>query len=93
MALHEAGYRREGAGPGVIDVTIEEMEFLGSFWRARLGGSQLPGLALMADFSANAVRRLALAEGGPMTVELPPERLMVFAPGGGAWGGGDEPRG
>ena len=80
---HEAGYRREGDGRNVIDVSIDEMEFLGSFWRTRLGGPQLGGIELMADFSVNSVRRLALAEGGPMTVELPAERLMAFARGGG----------
>ena len=33
---------------------------------------------LIADFSMNAVRRLSLAEGKTMSVELPPERLLVF---------------
>jgi len=80
---HEAGYRREGDGRNVIDVTIDEMEFLGSFWRTRLGGPQLGGIELMADFPVNVVRRLALAEGGSMTIELPAERLMAFARGGG----------
>ena len=85
---HEAGYRREGNGPedggrNVIDVIIDEMEFLGSFWRSRLGGPQLGGIELMADLSINAVRRLSLAEGGPMTIELPAERLMAFTRGGG----------
>ncbi|MGR3717470.1 MAG: putative 2-aminoethylphosphonate ABC transporter ATP-binding protein [Thermohalobaculum sp.] len=80
---HEAGYRREGDGRNVIDVTIDEMEFLGSFWRTRLGGPQLGGIELMADFPVNVVRRLSLAEGGPMTIELPAERLMAFARGGG----------
>ena len=83
LVPHKAGYRREGDGRNVIDVTIDEMEFLGSFWRTRLGGPQLGGIELMADFSVNAVRRLALAEGGPMTIELPAERLMAFARGGG----------
>jgi len=80
---HKAGYRREGDGRNVIDVTIDEMEFLGSFWRTRLGGPQLGGIELMADFPVNVVRRLALAEGGSMTIELPAERLMAFARGGG----------
>jgi iron(III) transport system ATP-binding protein len=87
---HQAGYRHEGDGRNVIDVNIDEMEFLGSFWRARLGGPQLGGIELVADLSINAVRRLALAEGGPMTIELPAGGLMAFAREAGARGGGDE---
>lgn len=59
-------------------VTIEEMEFLGSFWRTRLRAKGLDGLEFMADFSINAVRRLALATGTKMTVEIPPENLKLF---------------
>ena len=35
--------------------------------------------ALVADFSINAVRDLAIAEGKVMPVALPPDRLRVFA--------------
>jgi iron(III) transport system ATP-binding protein len=94
---HEAGYRREGHGPegggrNVIDVSIDEMEFLGSFWRARLGGPQLGGIELVADLSINAVRRLSVTEGDPITIELPPGRLMAFAREAGAPGGGGDER-
>ncbi len=61
-----------------IEVTIDEMEFLGSFWRARLGNDQLGEKQLLADFSINAVRRLSLAEGAVVTVELPAERLLTY---------------
>ncbi len=80
---HEAGYRCEGDGRNVIDVRIDEMEFLGSFWRSRLGGPRLGGIELVADLSINAARRLSLAEGDPLTIELPAARLMAFARGGG----------
>ena len=73
-----------------IDVRIDEMEFLGSFWRARLGGPRLGGIELVADLSINAVRRLSVTEGDPMTIELPAGRLMAFAREAGAQGGGDE---
>jgi hypothetical protein len=33
---------------------------------------------LTADFSANAVRDLAIGEGGTMSVQLAPETLRVF---------------
>ncbi len=89
---HQAGYRREGDGGNVIDVSVDEMEFLGSFWRARLGGPQLGGIELVADLSINAVRRLSVTEGDPITIELPPGRLMAFAREAGAPGGGGDER-
>ncbi len=65
-----------------IDVRIDEMEFLGSFWRSRISNEDLGVAELIADFSINAVRRLSLAEGSTITVELPADRLMVFPAGG-----------
>ena len=55
-----------------------EMEFLGSFWRARLTDGILDDAELIADFSINAVRRLDLAEGRRSVFELPANRLLVF---------------
>jgi iron(III) transport system ATP-binding protein len=80
----------EGArSPGAEDVIetpenafkalISEMEFLGSFWRCRLQNDRFGSSELIADFSINAVRRLELAKGKTMTVELPESRLMAFA--------------
>ena len=74
---HEAGYRA-GADGNLRDVTITEMEFLGSFWRARLSGGGLGEDEIVADFSINAVRRLSLAEGLGITVELPAARLLAY---------------
>jgi len=75
---HAAGSQTAVSGGGLIDVTIGEMEFLGSFWRSRLNGEALGDEALTADFSINAVRRLALDEGAPLTIELPAGRLIAF---------------
>lgn len=61
-------------------VTLEDMEFLGSFWRCRLRNPLFKESELIADFSANAVRRLALAPQQDMIVQLPEDSLMVFAP-------------
>lgn len=69
-----------------FDGKVGEMEFLGSFWRARIEGGPLNGQALTADFSINAVRRIGLAEGKTITVELPAERLKLY-PAQGAGGG------
>jgi len=78
---HAPGFRDGPDTRNIRDVTIAEMEFLGSFWRARLIGARLGREALVADFSINAVRRLSLTEGMRMTVELPAARLLAY-PGG-----------
>jgi iron(III) transport system ATP-binding protein len=78
---HEAGSKSADTN-NLIDVVIGEMEFLGSFWRTRLRGEKLGNEVLIADFSINATRRLGLAEGGSLTVELPADRLLVFPQGG-----------
>ena len=38
-----------------------------------------PDVAILADFSANLMRDLAVAEGQKLTIALPPESLRVFA--------------
>lgn len=85
---HGEGARSAGA-PDVIqtpentfEVTIEEMEFLGSFWRTRLRDQGLGNLEIVADFSINAVRRLVLATGGQLTIEIPPNSLKSFSGAG-----------
>ncbi|MHA1566224.1 MAG: putative 2-aminoethylphosphonate ABC transporter ATP-binding protein [Alphaproteobacteria bacterium] len=75
---HEAGFRSPTNSQNVLDVRLEEMEFLGSFWRSRCCCPQLGGEALNADFSINAVRRLSLVQGQSMTIELPADRLLTF---------------
>ncbi|HEY9550288.1 MAG TPA: putative 2-aminoethylphosphonate ABC transporter ATP-binding protein [Kiloniellaceae bacterium] len=75
---HAPGSRSAVSGGGLIEVTIGEMEFLGSFWRSRLTGEALGGEELYADFSMNAVRRLSLDEGARLTIELPASRLIAF---------------
>ena len=55
--------------------TMEDIDFLGSFWRVHLKGD---GFKLRADCSANLVRDLDLRAGGRITVALPPEHLLVF---------------
>ena len=83
---HEIGFERDGRN--VLEVTVGDMEFLGSFWRARLSAKRLGAVELVADFSINAVRRLSLAEGGTINVELPAERLLAFAEGEASDGNG-----
>lgn len=85
---HGDGARSPGAPDEIetpenaFEVDVAEMEFLGSFWRCRLRHEIFGRDELIADFSINAVRRLELAEGKSLTIELPQSRLMGFAPAG-----------
>jgi len=63
-----------------LTVRMGDMEFLGAFWRCRLQHEIFGEQELIADFSINAVRRLDLAEGSDISIELPASRLMVFTP-------------
>lgn len=70
----EAGENDEDA----IKVTIKEMEFLGSFFRASISCPALRDVELQADLSINAVRRLDLSIGKMMSVHIPADRLKAF---------------
>ena len=82
---HGEGARSPGSKdkinePGnTFDVTIASMEFLGSFWRAELASEDLGDAHLNSNFSINAVRRMGLEVGKKLQVELPFERLKIFA--------------
>jgi iron(III) transport system ATP-binding protein len=65
----------EGA-PNSFVARIDDMEFLGSFYRARLRPGAAPEFT--ADFSINAVRDLGLKPANLLTVALPADRLRVF---------------
>jgi iron(III) transport system ATP-binding protein len=84
---HGQGARSPGAPDEIVtpentfDVVIQEMEFLGSYWRCHLENPVLGSNPLIANFSINAVRRLDLRIGMDMAVELPVERVLVFPRG------------
>jgi iron(III) transport system ATP-binding protein len=63
-----------------LEMEVESMEFLGSFWRVSLSNSGLGGASLIADLSINALRRLEIDTGSTIRVKLPAERLWVFPP-------------
>ncbi len=65
--------------PNTLRVRVAEIEFLGAFCRVDLavhGDDGKP--ALVADFSINVVRDLAITEGMELLIALPPERIRVF---------------
>jgi iron(III) transport system ATP-binding protein len=71
----------DGATQNQIATKVTTLDFLGSFCRAHLKPDAAPNVAILADFSLNLMRDLAVAEGQPLTVALPPESLRVFAKG------------
>jgi iron(III) transport system ATP-binding protein len=72
----DSGQRSENT----FDASIEDMEFLGSYWRVSLKNSALGNVVLSADISINAVRRMNIAVGNSITVELPAKRVWIFPP-------------
>lgn len=83
---HGEGARSPGAPDSVgslenvFKTTVEDMEFLGSFWRLSLRSDNWGDNNLFADLSINAVRRMDISIGHALTVELPADRLRVFSP-------------
>jgi len=67
-----------------LEVEINDMEFLGSFWRVALNNSALGEVDLIADMSINATRTLGIEVGSKIHVKLPADRLWVFPPAGSA---------
>ena len=84
VILHGKGARSPGGEDSIkepencITVSVAEMEFLGSFWRARLSGEQLGEISIESNFSINAVRRMNLEPGKELVIEIPSDRLKLF---------------
>jgi iron(III) transport system ATP-binding protein len=65
--------------PNKMHTRIAGLDFLGAFCRAELQPVAAPDITILADFSTNLMRDLAVAEGQALTVALPPEVLRVFS--------------
>lgn len=61
-----------------LNASVVMLNFLGPFCRATLEVKERPGLQILADFSANAVRDFGISAGLDLTVVLPPESIRVF---------------
>ena len=70
----------DGAAINRLAARVAMLDFRGSFCRAHLDLEAAPGATVLADFSVNLMRDLAIAEGQTLTIVLPPESLRVFAP-------------
>jgi iron(III) transport system ATP-binding protein len=68
------------SGENLFDAEIEDMEFLGSFWRVSLNNDAFGDAELVTDMSINAVRHMNVEVGNSITVEFPQDRLWVFPP-------------
>ena len=63
--------------PNRIEVYVDDLEFMGAFCRARL--QTVSGdVPILADFSVNLMRDMAVSVGKHMTVALPEQSLHVF---------------
>jgi len=71
----------DSSTPNQFATRVSLLDFLGSFCRARLEPEAAPGVAILADFSANLMRDLSVAEGQKLVIALPPESLRLFAKG------------
>jgi iron(III) transport system ATP-binding protein len=71
----------DGTTQNKLDAKVASLDFLGSFCRARLNPEAAPSVTILADFSANLMRDLAVTEGQKLPIALPPESLRLFARG------------
>ncbi len=68
----------ESHGANVVAAELNDLEFFGSYYRARL--TITPGsFPVLAEFSTNAVVDLGIRAGQSIKVALPPSRLRVFS--------------
>jgi iron(III) transport system ATP-binding protein len=66
------------ASPNAVKATVDELEFLGSFYRATLRPRGSDATRFRADFSINLMRDLRIAEGGEVVISLPPDHLRIY---------------
>jgi len=67
----------DGAG-NVVEVEIANLEFLGSFCRALLGGPAFGEQEFRADFSINLVRRKNVEVGSKLPVRFPSQFIRLY---------------
>ena len=64
--------------PNRFEARVGGLSFLGSFCRANLVPVDSPGTPIAVDFSANAMRDLAISEGQVRHVALPADTLRAY---------------
>ena len=81
MPLGEGQAETADGQNGSFEVTVSDVEFLGSFHRCHVTPTRGNGTGFMADLSANHARNLRLEEGRTLNVLLPPAFVRVYASG------------
>ncbi len=71
----------QGDDDNVIEAEVQHMEFLGSFYRAEIGGNSFGENSLRADFSINLVRRKGITLGSTLPVRLPADMIQLYPRG------------
>lgn len=66
----------------VIEAEIRSLEFMGSFYRATLGGDAFANSDVHADFSINLMRRKSVEVGSKLPVRLPSNFIQVYTANG-----------
>ena len=66
----------------VIEAEIRSLEFMGSFYRATLGGGAFSNSDVYADFSINLMRRKSVEVGNKLPVRLPSNFIQVYTANG-----------
>ncbi len=74
LTVHGADDQTPNAAPA----QVEDLEFLGAFYRATLAVEGMSDQLVRADFAPNVVRDLAIREGTDLTVVFPDDRMRVF---------------
>ncbi|MBT6139435.1 MAG: putative 2-aminoethylphosphonate ABC transporter ATP-binding protein [Rhodospirillaceae bacterium] len=64
----------------VVDGEITHLQFMGSFYRAELGGAAFSGHDVQADFSVNLVRRKNVVLGSKLPIRLPADHIQLYPP-------------
>ena len=67
--------------PNATPARVDNLEFLGAFYRVTLAVEGMGEQRLTADFAPNVIRSLDIREGANLTVVFPEDRIRVFAKG------------
>lgn len=81
LAFRPEEVQLNGHSAGQVDTLpslLQSAEFLGSFYRLKLNLAQAPQVSFMADVPTTQVRQTHLAEGHPLSIQLPPDAIQVF---------------
>ncbi len=69
----------EADTPNAFEVTVQDMEFLGSFYRADISPRDDEKTVFLADLSINLVRDKNIIKGMNLPVAFPESRIRVFS--------------